>query len=237
MKEIMFIIADLWMIVACLYYGWQCIRQYRNYLLGLEMLVIGTSGTNFLLWSLLSGSEASLMYKAAYFLDAFSRSLGATLILILGMMAVTHRYRPGIRFDVAIFALAAVVAYCLRGFHGADLDTNHTAYWVAVFYVAMNVITTAFLALVVKRLWQANHKIRSLATAVITAVGAYVAVIYDFFPFSFDDESRTLFYTLALATWGTQAFIYYHAYAALDAVQKSQEALMASSTKLRKAVR
>lgn len=237
MKEIMFIIADLWIIVACLYHGWQCIRRYRNYLLGLEMLVVGTSGTNFLIWSLVSGSEESLMYKAAYFLDAFSRSFGATLILILGMLAVTHRYRPGIRFDVAIFALTAVVAYFLRGFHGEDLDTNHTAYWVAVFYVVMNVITTLFLALVVKRLWQANHKFRSLGTAVITVLGAYVAVIYDFFPFSFDDASRTCFYTLALATWGTQAFIYYHAYAALDAVQSSREAVKASSTKMRSAVR
>lgn len=217
MKDILFIMADLWMITACLFYGGQFIRQHGNYLLGLEMLVVGTSGTNFLLWSLLSGSEESLMYQAAYFLDAFSRSFGATLILIVGMMAVTHRYRPGLRVDVAIFALAIGAAFLLRGFHGENLQTNPTAWYVAAFYVVMNVITSLYLTLVVKQLWQAGRHLLAFGTALVTAVGTYVAFSYDFFPFSGDDDNRTLFYTLALATWGSQAFVYCHAYTALAA--------------------
>ncbi|MEV6657317.1 hypothetical protein [Nocardia fluminea] len=44
-----------------------------------------------------------------------------------------------------------------------------------------------------------------------------VAITYDFFPLPFDDENRTIFYTAALATWGTQGFIYYLAYRAMHA--------------------
>ena len=222
MKDMLFILADLWIIVSCLYHGWKAIQKYRNYLLGIEMLVVGVSGTNFLLWSLLSGSEESLMYKAAYLLDAFSRSFGATVLLILGMMVVTHRFRPGLIFDMAAFLVTIIAAFFLRGFHGEDLYTNDLAYGVAIFYIAMNAITTLYLTIVVKQLWTANYKLRSLGTAFITALAAYVAIIYDFFPFSFDDENRTLFYTLALATWGTQAFVYYHAYAALEAHQRGK---------------
>jgi len=39
----------------------------------------------------------------------------------------------------------------------------------------------------------------------------------DIFPFAFDDENRTFFYTAALATWGAQGVVYYLAYRALHA--------------------
>ena len=46
-------------------------------------------------------------------------------------------------------------------------------------------------------------------------LASYVALTYDFFPFSFDDENRTIFYTLALTTWGLQSVIYFYGYKAL----------------------
>jgi hypothetical protein len=36
------------MVFACYFFGWKSIRKYGNYLLGLEWMVVGTSGTNFL---------------------------------------------------------------------------------------------------------------------------------------------------------------------------------------------
>ena len=36
MKDLLFMLADLWMIFAGFFYGWKFIRRYNNYLLGLE---------------------------------------------------------------------------------------------------------------------------------------------------------------------------------------------------------
>ncbi|MYT25890.1 transporter, partial [Streptomyces sp. SID7760] len=78
MKEALFLLADLWMIFVGYFYGWKLIRRYGNYLLGLEWMVVATSGSNFLLWSLLGGDSGSVLYDVAYFFDAFSRSVGIT---------------------------------------------------------------------------------------------------------------------------------------------------------------
>ncbi len=158
MKDVLFLLADLWMIVVGYFYGWAFIRRYGNYLLGLEWMVVATSGTNFLFWSLLSGSEQSPFYDVAYFLDAFSRSFGITLILVMGLMKVTHRYRPSLLVDVGVFGLAIVAGLFLRHFHGVDLHADRTAFAVATFYVVVNLLTAVFLAYFVRRLWQAGAK-------------------------------------------------------------------------------
>lgn len=225
MKDILFILADLWMIFACFYYGWRFVRRYDNYLLGLEMLVVGTSGTNFLLWSLFSGSDQSPMYHLAFFLDAFSRSVGITLILVLGLMQVTHRYRPSLAVDVGAFGLAIVAGLFLRNFFGHDAYASPAAFAVATFYVVVNLITAVFLAYFVKRLWGAGARRLAVWTALATAAATIIAIIYDFFPLPFDDNNRTIFYTFALATWGTQAFVYFHAYRALDEHNKTLDAM------------
>ena len=43
MKEILFLLADLWMISAGFYCGWKFLRRYDNYLLGLEWIVVAAS--------------------------------------------------------------------------------------------------------------------------------------------------------------------------------------------------
>ncbi|MFK0184967.1 transporter [Streptomyces rubiginosohelvolus] len=215
MKDMLFLLADLWMIFAGYFYGWKFIRRYGNYLLGLEWMVVATSGSNFLLWSLSGADSDSVLYDLAYFLDAFSRSVGITLILVMGLMQVTHRYKPSRGIDIAVFGVAIVAGLFLRQFHGADLHTGRAAFWVAVFYVVANLLTAAFLGYVAKRLWQAGAKRTAIWTGLVTAAGTAVAITYDFFPLPFDDANRTIFYTAALATWGTQGFVYFHAYRAL----------------------
>lgn len=224
MKELLFILADLWMIFACYYFGWLFIRRYDNWLLGLEYLVVGTSGTNFLLWSLSSASEDNPMYKLAYFFDAFSRSVGITIILVLGPMKVTHRYRPSLAVDLGVFGLATAAGLYLRQFHGQDLNANPTAFNVALFYVVMNLLTAVFLAYFVKRLWDAGARGHAIWTALVSMAATTVAITYDFFPWPFDDAYRTMFYTFALATWGTQAFVFYRAYRALEARNRVSDA-------------
>lgn len=224
MKVILFLAADLWMIFVGYRYGWRFIRQYGNYLLGLEWMVVATSGTNFLVWSLVSGSEDSPFYNLAYFFDAFSRSVGITVILVLGLMKVTHRYKPSVPVDVGLFALAIVAGLFLRHFHGEDVHADGGAFTVATFYVVINLLTAAFLAYFVKRLWDAGLRQHAAWTALVTTAATTIAITYDFFPFSFDDADRTFFYTAALATWGTQGFVYFRSYRALDSHQSPTHA-------------
>ena len=210
MKEALFLLADLWMIVVGFVLGWRFIRNYSNHLLGLEWMVVATSGSNFLVWSLLGGDVNSVFYDIAYFLDAFSRSVGITLVLVLGLMAVTHRYKPPVAVEVGVFGLAVVAGLYLQHFHDQSLHVVP-----ATFYVVVNLLTAAFLGYVATRLWGIGARWPALATALVTAAASVIAVTYDFFPLPFDDESRTIFYTAALATWGTQGFVYFFAYRAL----------------------
>lgn len=210
MKDLLFLLADLWMIFAGFFFGWKFIRRYGNYLLGLEWMVVATSGTNFLVWSLASGAEGSVLYSIAYFFDAFSRSVGITLILVLGLMRVTHRYKPTVAVDVGAFALAIVAGLYLQQFRAGALHVGP-----ATFYVVVNVLTTIFLAYFTWRLWRIGAKGLAVAAGLVTAVASVIAITYDFFPIPGDDAHRTLFYSAALATWGTQMFVYFFAYRAL----------------------
>ncbi|KZB79550.1 hypothetical protein [Amycolatopsis regifaucium] len=210
MKEMLFMLADLWMIFAGFCFGWKFIRHYKNYLLGLEWMIVATSGSNFLLWALLGGDQNSFLYTIAYFFDAFSRSVGITLILVMGLMRVTHRYRPSVAVDVGVFALAAVAGLYLQQFRADKLHLGP-----ATFYVVVNVLTTIFLAYFIRRLWRIGAKKQAVCTGLVTLAGSAIAITYDFFPIPGDDAHRTLFYTAALATWGFQMFVVFFAYRAL----------------------
>ncbi|MGW7534061.1 transporter [Amycolatopsis sp. NPDC054798] len=215
MKDIFFLLADVWMIFVGYFFGWKFIRRYGNYLLGLEWMVVATSGSNFLVWSLLGANEGSVLYRIAYFFDAFSRSVGITLILVMGLMKVTHRYKPSLAVDVGVFALATAAGLFLRQFHGENPRVDHGAFAVSAFYVVANLAAAVFLAYFAKRLWNIGAKWPAIWTGLVTAAATTIAITYDFFPFSFDDANRTFFYTAALATWGTQGFVYFFAYRAL----------------------
>ncbi|TSE01155.1 transporter [Skermania sp. ID1734] len=209
MKEMLFMLADLWMIFAGFFYGWKFIRRYNNYLLGLEWIIIATSGSNFLAWSLLGGDPGSFLYSIAYFFDAFSRSVGITLILVMGLMRVTHRYKPTLAVDIGVFALATAAGLYLQQFRGHELHVGP-----ATFYVIVNALTTLFLAYFVGRLWKIGAKGLAIGAGLATAAATAIALMYDFFPIP-DDDYRTTFYILALTTWGCQLFVYFHAYRAL----------------------
>lgn len=209
MKELLFLIADVFMIVVGFRYGLRFIRRYGNYLLGLEWMIVATSGSNFLLWSLISGDEGHVLYGVAYFFDAFSRSVGITLIAVLGLMRVTHRYKPSVTVDVAAFGLAIVAGLYLQQFRGHELHVGP-----ASFYLAVNLLTTVFLAYFSWRLWTIGARSHAIGTGLATAAATAIALMYDFFPFP-DDEHRTVFYVLALTTWGVQMFLYFRAYVAL----------------------
>ncbi|MGO4587701.1 hypothetical protein [Paenarthrobacter sp. 2TAF44] len=215
--ELFFAVADIWMVAVGFTYGIKFIRNYKNYLLGIEWIVVATSGTNFLIYGLIKAGHDSPMYAFAYFLDAFSRSTGITLILILGLLKVTHRYKPSVVVDVGAFALAAVAGFLLSQF-AEEIGTPGK-----IFYIVVNVLTTIFLIFFVKRLWDINERGHAVLAAVATACGFAIASIYDFVPIPGDDAEHTIFYILALSSWGLQMFAYYRAYRAYDAYNKRTE--------------
>lgn len=209
MKELLFLLADLWMIGVGFTYGWKFICRHHNYLLGLEWMIVATSGSNFLLWSLLSGDEGNVLYDIAYFFDAFSRSVGFTLILVLGLLCVTHGYKPSMKVEVGAFGLAIAAGLYLQQFRGHELHVGPATY-----YLVVNLLTTVFLAYFSWRLWAIGAKGLAIGSGLASAAATAIAIMYDFFPFP-DDAYRTVFYILALSTWGFQMFVYYRAYGAL----------------------
>jgi hypothetical protein len=214
-KDAIFLLSDLWLMGTCWYFGAQMLRNFGNHLLAFEYLVVAVSSTNFLFWSLLGAKQDSPMYDVAYALDAFSRSFGFTLLLVIGLMTVTHGYKPPLWAKAFIIALATAGALGLGPLHSDTGELNSLQFGVAAFYLVTNLLTTGFLLYFATRLWDAGARQLAVWTAVVTLVGTFIAVTYDFFLFPFDDEHRTFFYTAALTTWGTQGLLYYLGYRAL----------------------
>lgn len=209
MWVLLFLLADLWMVYAGFRYGRRFLRDYGNWLLGIEWIVVATSGTNFLVWALLGGDHDSPLYFLAYFMDAFSRSVGITVILVLGLMRLTHGYRPSVRTDVALFGLAAAAGLYLQQFH-RELHVGP-----AVFYLVVYLLTAVYLVGFARRLRDVGEHRQALALLLTTVAGLAIAVMYDVLPIPGDDADRSIFYTLALATWGTQLHVCFTAYRAL----------------------
>lgn len=209
LKTVLYAVADLLMIAAGFTYGIKFIRNYQNYLLGLEWVIIAASGTNFLVYGLIGANESSPMFHVAFFLDAFSRSIGITLILVLGLMRVTHGFKPSIAVDIEAFGLAIAVGLVMA-FYATDLGLA-----AAIFYVVMNVLTTLFLFYFVWRLWRIGAHGNAISVAAVTIAGAAIAGIYDFYHIPGDDQHHTVFYILALTTWAAQMTVYYYGYRTL----------------------
>ncbi|GGU35307.1 transporter [Nocardioides albus] len=241
-----FLVADLVMIVCGYWAGWRFIKRYRNYLLGIEWFIVATSGVNFLIWALRfaddpAGGETSGQYAFAFFLDAFSRSIGITLLLVVGLMAVTHRYKARLGVEIGIFALGIGCGLYLAQPKFRDHVDDNGEFILhqgpATFYLVVNLLTLVFIVYFVKRLWDIGATRVAVATLGVSLAATVIALTYDFFPLpaSVDPlQDRALFYTFALAVWGLQMLTYLFAYRALH--EHNVATGVASADKRRKAV-
>ncbi|OBA90828.1 transporter [Mycolicibacterium mucogenicum] len=210
LKTALYALADIFMIIAGFTYGFKFIRNYQNYLLGLEWIIVASSGTNFLVYGLVGANESSPMFHAAFFLDAFSRSIGITVILVLGLMKVTHGYKPSVAVDIGVFGLA-IIGGLVMSLFAEDFGVAG-----AIFYVVMNALTTLFLFYFAWRLWRIGAQGNAMAVAAVTIAAAAIAGMYDFYRIPGDDQHHTIFYILALTTWAAQMTVYYYGYRTLD---------------------
>jgi hypothetical protein len=208
MQLICLCLADALLILAGIVYGVKFLRK-RNYLCGIEWLIMATSGTNFFLWALFGWQ---VCYDAAHFFDAFSRSFGFPVVAVAGMMALTHNYQPSRLADISYFLL---------GFAGAAVlvAADHSpafAVYKPPFYLLTCVVFLAYLAYFAVRLQKVGETLHAVGTVLVAVTGLAIAVFYDYVPLPGDDVDRTVFYTAALTVWAFMMFELYYAYRALE---------------------
>jgi hypothetical protein len=197
------------LLATSLIYGLKFLKK-RNYLLGLEWLVITLSTLNLLLY-LLSGAQFA--YNISYFCDAFSRGFGIPIIAIAGLMAVTHRYKPSIRADVGFFAVSIAGTAILVA---ADFMKTPKPY----FYVVMWAVFSAYLAYFAKRLLNVGESRHALGVIVALLSSQAIACMYDFYKIPGDDEQHTLFFVIALTVWSYLCVELYYSYCALERAER-----------------
>ncbi|WP_043284768.1 hypothetical protein [Paraburkholderia oxyphila] len=191
------------------FYGTKLLMK-RNYLLSAEWLIVAISATNFLVYFL---TEWPPLYHVAHFFDAFTRAFGVPVIGILGFMTVTHGYKPSIRQDIVLFALA---------FGGAlVLDTvEFIAPALPYFYVATWTCVSIYMVYFVKRLLDAGEKLHATTTIVALITSQVIACIYDFYKIPGEEHNVVLnFYFIALLTWAYFIAVTYYACCALERKQ------------------
>ena len=203
---------DILALVSCItlalsgwIYGAKFIKRKKNYLLGLELWVVGFSASNFVVF-IATGSEFN--YGISLFLDSFSRSFGMPIIATLGLMAVTHNYKPSILKDVLLFAAAFAGTFFV---YLSDSFDEPRPY----FYLVMWSGYTIYLCYFIVQLARAGEGAHALATAVGAAASLAVAIVYDFFPIPGDD-THMIFMTWAFITWSYSGIQLYYAYGALE---------------------
>ncbi|WP_395505568.1 hypothetical protein [Ectopseudomonas hydrolytica] len=204
-KEALALLSSVFLIFCGVQYGLKYVRVRKNYLLGFEWLIVAFSASN-LLFFLLTGFEPS--YSISLFLDAFSRAFGVPIVAVLGLMAVTHNYKPSVAKDVVIFAVTFAATFVLVL---ADFVKGPLPY----FYLLMWCSYTVFLVYFSWRLLRVGEHLHALLNTLAAAAALAIAVIYDFFPIPGDDD-QMVFMIYALAVWGIQIVQQYYAYGALE---------------------
>ncbi|HHX6561898.1 hypothetical protein OLM81_16355 [Pseudomonas aeruginosa] len=203
-KDVLALLSCLLLIASGTTYGVKFLRK-RNYLLGFECLIVAFSATNFLIYLL---TELKVPYSISFFLDAFSRGFGIPIVAVLGMMAVTHDYKPSGLKDALIFAVTFAATFVLIK---ADFMAGPLPY----FYVFMWGVYSLYLIYFIARLASLGERLHALGMAVAAVLGMAVACIYDFFPIP-GDESKVVFLTIALASWAYMMAQMYYAYFAFE---------------------
>lgn len=204
-KEALALLSSVFLIVCGVVYGLKYVRVRKNYLLGFEWLIVAISASN-LLFFLLTGFEPS--YSISFFLDAFSRAFGVPIVAVLGLMAVTHNYKPSVAKDIVVFAVTFAATFVLVL---ADSVQGPLPY----FYLLMWCGYTVFLVYFSWRLLRAGEHLHALLNTLVTAAALGIAVVYDFFPIPGDDD-KMVFMIYALTVWGCQIVQQYYAYGALE---------------------
>ncbi|MTW10104.1 hypothetical protein GM658_05770 [Pseudoduganella eburnea] len=197
------------LVVTSLVYGIKFFKR-GNYLLGLEWLIVTFSGSNFLIFAL-AGIQGA--YSISYFCDAFSRAFGIPIVTTLGLMAITHRFKPSLKVDAWLFATSFAGAVAL-------VAVPSLAPFKPVFYVVMWTAFSFYLAYFAKRLFNAGEGGHAAGVIVVLILTQAIASIYDFYQIPGDTE-HIVFYILAGLAWSSLCVELYYAYCALENAEQN----------------
>jgi hypothetical protein len=128
-----------------------------DYLPGVVWLVVALAGASIVVYAL---GDVDAAYSVAYFCDAFLRGRGGPAIMIPGLMAVTHGYRPLPYVDLYLFGGAtADTAAQVVGDAGAQFQP--------AFYLCMWSVLSCCLAYLAWRLAQARAYRHALGVGLV----------------------------------------------------------------------
>lgn len=205
------------LVLSGVVYGYKFLRK-RNYLLGVECLVIAFSASNALIFFL---TNSNVAYAISHFLDAFSRGFGVPIISIIGLMAVTHGYKPSKTKDFLMFMVTFAATFALIL---ADFMVRPLPY----FYLVMWSLFSVYLVYFASRLVGVGAYLQALGIIVAMLAGQAIASIYDFYKIPGEETNVVFnFYVLALGTWAYMLSQFYHGYVALERVKRTSALLPA----------
>ncbi|WP_336512595.1 hypothetical protein [Stutzerimonas stutzeri] len=202
-------------------YGAKFLKK-GNYLLGFEWWIVAFSASNFVM-AMLTASEIN--YAITLFLDSFSRSFGMPIIAVLGLMVLTHNYKPPVSKEVMLFAAAFAGTFVV---YLSDFFDDVRPY----FYVIMWFIYSVYMVYFIARLARIGEAVHAIASGIGTVAALAVAIAYDFFPIPGDD-THMIFMTLAFTVWSYGAIQLYYAYCALERAKADESRLLVSVGRMR----
>ena len=206
LRSLICMLASILLSLVMIIYGTKFLKK-RNYLLGIEWWIIGISGANFALyWVTMSETSYAIML----YLDAFSRLFGIPVIGILGMMAVSHHYRPSISVDAWVFLVSiigtAVLLY--TEFFEASLPYIYLVVWYGF---------AAYLCYFAVRLFSNGDTVVATHLSIAIIASTILHTAYDFYTIPGDETNIIFnFWFIALVVWSYLFAVIYYAYDALD---------------------
>lgn len=210
LRSFVLVLSAVLLALSSFVFGWKFVKK-RNYLLGIEMWVVGVSSSNAVVFF---ATESPVSYAISHFFDAFSRGLGMPVIAVLGMMTITHGFKPSIRFDVAAFVVSFAVTFFV-------LEAHFFEGILPYFLLVMSVPLSLYLAYVIKRLLGIGAVLQAVAVLLALVSCQAIAAIYDFYKIPGEETNVVFnFYTLALCTWAYLMPALHYAYLALERAQK-----------------
>jgi hypothetical protein len=154
-RSLVLVISSVLLALSSFVFGWKFMTK-RNYLLGLELWVVGVSATN-AVGFFATGSPVS--YEISHFFDAFSRGFGMPVIAVAGLMAITHGYKPSIRQDVLVFVACFAGTFVLVG---ADFIAGFLPYYYLTMWILLSIYLVYFVVRLIRNALEITSRYAAL---------------------------------------------------------------------------
>ena len=192
---------------STLYFGTFKFFQKGNPILCAEWAVMAISMTNITIWIF---TQQQWQLDFSMYLDAFSRVAGMNLLVVVGFLTVTHKYKPSILADVFILfgvgAIAAILKY---------IDFMEPVRPFVFF--AVHFMFLPFLMLLTWKLFSMGNRALGVHMVLTTLLLTYIHSIADFYPIPGDATNVLYNYAfMAFTVWAYGYLVIYFAYVALE---------------------